>query len=91
MAKAEKSRVEVVTVEDGVTLHLSMAEAKTLAAVGTKIGGDPDDTPRRHMDAINKALQEALASTRLYDWGWFDDFREAGTGGITFGKVGPRD
>lgn len=90
MAKAEKSRVEVTKIEEGVTLHLSMAEARALAAIGTRVGGDPGNTPRGQIDAINRALQDALTvGGRQYDWGWFDKERAAlgGGSGLCFGPL----
>jgi len=49
---------EYVTKQTGVTLHLSMDEARFLSAVMAKIGGDPIKSLRRHQSPISCALEE---------------------------------
>lgn len=62
MAEAYKSVKEIQpapVLEDRITLELTPDEAATLARVCQLIGGDPSDSPRRHMEAINAALRGA--------------------------------
>jgi hypothetical protein len=58
MATAKKTEQVVKTVE--VTLILSEDEARTLLAVGSRVGGCPSQSPRRHIDSVNGALRSAL-------------------------------
>jgi hypothetical protein len=69
--KAEKSTVEKVTVEksEGVKLELTMDEVKGLYAICLRVGGDPEESARRHTDAFMAAVEEALGKEK-YDWGW---------------------
>lgn len=49
------------TTKTGVTeivLRLSVDEAETLASMFGSIGGDPDDSPRKHTDAVQEALRK---------------------------------
>lgn len=48
--------VTVTRHEGTVTLVLTKDEAKTLRAVTSKIGGEPDTSRRKHMNAIARAL-----------------------------------
>ncbi|WP_338781760.1 hypothetical protein [Streptomyces sp. DG1A-41] len=57
MAEATKKTRTVS--KDFVTLTLSIEEAETLMAVGAKIGGDREDSPRAHYEAIVRALSRA--------------------------------
>lgn len=57
MAEATK---QIRTVKkETVTLVLSIEEAETLMAVGAKIGGSKENSPRGHYDAVVKALSAA--------------------------------
>lgn len=42
-----------------VNLALSVAEAETLRFLVARVGGDPDDSPRKHTDSIGHALDKA--------------------------------
>lgn len=76
MAEADKTEIEtevvktvtVVESEPGVVLVLTVAEARALYAVTTRVGGSPFDSPRRHIDSIRYALDGPLRdySNRLY-------------------------
>ncbi len=57
MAKANVEK-ETKTEITGVTLELSREEADALAAVVAKIGGDPERSPRKHIKAIEEALEQ---------------------------------
>jgi hypothetical protein len=63
MAKAEKTTitktVTKVTEQPGITLTLSMPEARTIIAIAAKIGGHPDSSPRGWLNNIATVLQEA--------------------------------
>lgn len=68
MATAEKTTIERVVEDEGFQLSLSVAEAETLIAVITVVGGSRD-TPREHTDSV----YEALKSAGVRDWckpGW---------------------
>jgi len=60
--KIEK-KTKTVEVEErvpnGVNLTLTQEEAETLRYITRRISGDPIYGPRRHTDAIGKALTEA--------------------------------
>lgn len=55
MANANVTRKTTVEIT-GVTLHLSKEEAEAVSAVLAKIGGHPEDSPRKHTEAVAKAL-----------------------------------
>jgi hypothetical protein len=57
MASAKKSFKTVETIT-GVTLSLTLEEARTLAAVYGRVGGDPDRSPRKHADSVLDALAD---------------------------------
>lgn len=59
MAVAEVETVKVVTV--GYVLRLSEEEVDAMIAVFARIGGSPDNSPRKHTDAVKDALQLAGA------------------------------
>jgi hypothetical protein len=63
LATAQKAKLSVkktVTVmEDAVSLLLSKEEAETLRSIFRKIGGSPVNSPRKHADSIDDALQGA--------------------------------
>lgn len=68
MAKATK---QVVTTETltGVTLDLSVQEARTLAAILYHVGGHPETTRRGDAQAIMDALSEAgVEGNHPHDW-----------------------
>jgi hypothetical protein len=56
MATATKQSETVETIT-GVTLRLSLEEARTLAVLVAKVGGSPDHSPREHTNAISSALR----------------------------------
>lgn len=82
MAKAEKTEVEVVTKEEGVTLHLSMAEVRTLYAMTLRVGGDPDPevNPRGHASNIKGAIEKALGKSE-WSWDWANPEYRCSSGG----------
>jgi hypothetical protein len=43
----------------GIQLSLSDGEAKTLAAISYRIGGSPDNSPRKHTETVGEALRRA--------------------------------
>lgn len=49
--------VEAMTIV-GIEILLSRIEAETLAAVLRKISGNPDDSSRKHTEAIRLALKD---------------------------------
>lgn len=57
MANA-KQETRTIT-EKTVNLTLSIEEAETLVAVGSRVGGHQTRSPRQHMDAIVGALKQA--------------------------------
>jgi hypothetical protein len=57
MAEAKKNRRTVV--QENVNLTLSLEEAETLMAVGARIGGDSESSPRKHYVAVTEALRKA--------------------------------
>lgn len=42
-----------------LSLELSGDEAEALRTVLNKVGGDPDHSPRKHIDTLNTALNKA--------------------------------
>lgn len=70
MAKARVTQVEKITYEDGVTLELTLAEARALYALTNRVGGDARYTPRGLTDKIGAVLKEACkpqGDTYRYD------------------------
>lgn len=57
MADAQKTYTYIT--HTGIELHLSLDEAKTLAQLIYKTGGNPDDSARKHVDEIGRALSRA--------------------------------
>lgn len=47
---------EAVPVRVGVILELTPDEAETLKRIGMLVGGEPNRSRRKHIDAINSAL-----------------------------------
>lgn len=62
MASARKVKVERIVEEEGVELHLTMAEARSLYAVSMRVGGTPDPEVclRGHIDNIRGAIVKAV-------------------------------
>ncbi|MGN7135821.1 hypothetical protein [Streptomyces pseudogriseolus] len=63
MAESKRTIIEQEVTETkrvpAVTLTLTIDEAETLMAVGAKIGGHREKSPRKHFDAIVSALGRA--------------------------------
>ncbi|MGW1673272.1 hypothetical protein [Streptomyces sp. NPDC002324] len=63
MAEAKRTIIEQEVTETkkvpAVTLTLTVEEAETLMAVGAKVGGDRYTSPRKHYEAVTKALRNA--------------------------------
>jgi hypothetical protein len=62
MASARKVKVERIVEEEGIELHLTMAEARSLYAISMKVGGtpDPERCLRGHIDNIRQAIAKAV-------------------------------
>jgi hypothetical protein len=62
MAEARKTEVERIVKEEGIELHLTMAEARSLYAVSMRVGGtpDPERCLRGHIDNIRGAIAKAV-------------------------------
>lgn len=68
MAKATKQVVMTETLT-GVTLELSVQEARTLAVILRHVGGHPETTRRGDAQSISAALEGAgVASKHPHDW-----------------------
>ena len=82
MATAER----VIHTIETITLDLTPKEAGTLAVVLARVGGDPVNSPRKHIRSINGALSSARvgfstgeANSLVYDgFGaiYFHDYRK---------------
>lgn len=63
MADAKRTITEQQVTETkkvpAVTLTLTIEEAETLMAVGSRIGGDRYKSPRRHFEAVVQALAKS--------------------------------
>jgi hypothetical protein len=59
MATASTTNVKRTVTEKGIALILTDAEAETLLAIVTKVSGDLNDSPRKHTEAVYRALREA--------------------------------
>ena len=57
MASATKQSVTRETIT-GVTLDLTLEEARTLAVVLSRVGGSPRISPREHIEAVSNALSD---------------------------------
>ncbi|MER6086554.1 hypothetical protein [Streptomyces bluensis] len=62
---AEAQKISKTIVEHKINLTLSIEEAETLMAVGAKIGGDPQHSPRKHYAAVVHALTKAGVRTYM--------------------------
>ncbi|MGI5196952.1 hypothetical protein ACQEVY_25535 [Streptomyces sp. CA-288835] len=86
MAEAAKTTVsktiERVEKVPAITLTVSIEEAETLMAVGAKIGGDPEHSPRKHYAAVTEALRDA--GVRDYMVGGEHPFKYLGSGALFF-------
>lgn len=62
MASARKVKVERIVEEEGIELHLTMAEARSLYAISMRVGGtpDPERCLRGHIDNIRGAIAKAV-------------------------------
>ncbi len=64
--KTEDIKVETVVKQQVVTLKLTSDEARTLMAVLSQIGGDPDKSARKHCDSIRFGLQSHISYDNYY-------------------------
>ena len=64
-ALAVRIKVDPINIKqpDRIRLEMSIQEARTLKQVCNLIGGDPMQSARMHMDAINEGLVKANIST----------------------------
>ena len=76
MASAErKTKTETVmvpqekVVEDGLILHLSPEEVRTLRVILLKVAGSPHRSPRKHAEAISDAIDRGMRKDK---WNWED-------------------
>lgn len=67
--KHVKKMVETEVEETTYTMELSLDELKTLRAVFNRIGGGPNDSPRKHVDAMSNAIDAGVGKDR-YNWAW---------------------
>jgi hypothetical protein len=74
MAKANILYKKIVKPIESVTLTLNQEEFQTLYAVLNRIGGDPVDSPRKHVNKILNALWKAYeGDTNFPERKLFDD------------------
>jgi hypothetical protein len=59
MAEARKNTERIVTVVESVAMTLSMHEAEALATILRHVSGDRKLSPRKHTEAIARALRAA--------------------------------
>ena len=64
MAHAQ-AQIETTYKIHSVTLTLNEEEVRTLLVVLSLIGGSPDNSPRKHADSIDAALQQAIEANVL--------------------------
>ena len=64
MAKASVKYKEVVNPIESVTIVIDKDELDTLMTILNRIGGSPDNSPRKHSDNILMALLDATKETR---------------------------
>ena len=60
MAKATVKFKQVVQPIEKVTLEINQSEVITLLAILSRVGGDPQYSPRKHADSIYEALRVAV-------------------------------
>lgn len=83
MASAEKTEIERIVKEEGIVLHLTMAEARALGALTWRVVGSPDRSPRGLIDGIRKALAKAVTgSNDQYEIQWAQPELACFEGGI---------
>jgi len=52
-------RLSPLPTPDTIVIHMSVVEARTLKQICQHVGGDPNASPRKHTDALNRALSDA--------------------------------
>ncbi|QCX75697.1 hypothetical protein C9F11_10070 [Streptomyces sp. YIM 121038] len=62
MADAKRTTVMKLEEVEGVALTLTMEEVAVLRAVLGRVGGSVQRSPRKHVDAIRKTLDEVVPS-----------------------------
>jgi hypothetical protein len=97
MAKASVKYKEVVNPIESVTIVIDKDELDTLMTILNRIGGSPDNSPRKHSDNILMALVDATKQTRgesnLYELGQLvsDSGRHGKYGTIYFNNYPDKD
>lgn len=96
MAKATVKYKEVVIPIESVTIVINQDELDTLIAILNRIGGCPDNSPRKHSTNILMALVDATKQTRgesnLYELGeLIDSFGRYGRHGTIFFNDYPKE
>jgi hypothetical protein len=74
MAKATTKSQQITT--KSYVLELSEDEAHALAAVLTKVGGSQEDSPRKHTEAVHRALDAQGVSGFSDGSTWGSPFRQ---------------
>lgn len=75
MTKVSVQYKKVMRPIDSVTITINEEQLKTLIMILSRIGGCPDNSPRKHADDIRIAIQKALEA----DGTKFDLFSSTGT------------
>jgi len=66
MAKASVKFKQVVNPIESMTITINQQEVETLIAILRRIGGCPDNSPRKHAANILEAIEDSLAGTAEY-------------------------
>ncbi|WJV49931.1 hypothetical protein [Streptomyces flavofungini] len=60
MADAKRTTIMKLEEADGVEMAITMEEVAVLRAILSRVGGSVERSPRKHVDAIRKALDDVV-------------------------------
>jgi hypothetical protein len=66
MAKASVKFKQVVNPIESMTITINQQEVETLIAILRRIGGCPDNSPRKHAGSILEAIEDSLVGTVIF-------------------------
>lgn len=81
MARKRDAKAKAYDPGDRIILDISQAEARIMVLIFNQIGGCPFSSPRKHCDALKKAL---LKIDRTLDDSNFKQWGKCGSDGLYF-------
>jgi len=71
--KVQVARPVVYDTVDEVNLRMSLSEAKFIAALMSRVGGNPENSMRKHADSIIDALSPVVGRRHFTNDCWFEN------------------